>query len=185
MLSTGCANYADHPNRHSNTTCDDHGPTFRGARDVTMLAVKLHVPSNTSCLSFRFRYFSEEYPEFNGSTYNDAFIAELDRSTWHSPVGRPGIVKTGRDFARTSDGHVISIHGTGTARVSRANARGTTYDAATRILRASTPVKPGNHTLYLSIFDQGDRMYDSTVFLDDLVIDRRSPCKSGVAPDQG
>ena len=61
--------------------------------------------------------------------------------------------------------------------------RGTTYDAATRILRASTRVNPGRHILYLSIFDQGDRDYDSAVFLDRLTIDRRSPCKSGAVPD--
>lgn len=45
--------------------------------------------------------------------------------------------------------------------MSRAAARGTTYDAATGKLRASTPVKPGYHLLYLSLFDQGDRQWDS------------------------
>jgi hypothetical protein len=42
-------------------------------------------------------------------------------------------------------------------------------------------VKSGNrHTLFLSIFDQGDRQYDSAVFLDGLKFRDRSSCKSGV-----
>jgi hypothetical protein len=35
-------------------------------------------------------------------------------------------------------------------------------------LSAAAPVTPGPHTLYLSIFDQGDTSYDSAVFLDAL-----------------
>ena len=57
---------------------------------------------------------------------------------------------------------------------------GTTYDGATRVLRASTPITPGRHRLYLSIFDQGDRIYDSAVFIDKLIIARRTRCATGV-----
>ena len=64
-----------------------------------------------------------------------------------------------------------------------ARAKGTTYDGATRVLRASTPIRRGSRTLYLSIFDQGDRQYDSAVFLDRLELDDRSPCESGAVPD--
>ena len=59
----------------------------------------------------------------------------------------------------------------------------TTHDGATRLLRASTPVSPGRRILYLSIFDQGDRQYDSAVFLDRLTLDNRKPCKSGEVKD--
>ena len=67
----------------------------------------------------------------------------------------------------------------------RAYAKGTTFDGATRLLRASTPITPGSQRLYLSIFDQGDRIYDSAVFLDNLRANRRTPCKSGLAVDRG
>ena len=63
------------------------------------------------------------------------------------------------------------------------HAKGTTYDGATQLLRASTPIKPGRHRLYLSIFDQGDRQYDSSVFVDHLTLDNRSDCAPGVVPD--
>ena len=56
------------------------------------------------------------------------------------------------------------------AKMCRAAAKGTTYDAATGKLRASTPVKPGYHLLYLSLFDQGDRQWDSAVFIDRLLV---------------
>jgi hypothetical protein len=36
------------------------------------------------------------------------------------------------------------------------------------VLRASTPVAPGPHTLYLSVFDQGDGIVDSAVLVDRL-----------------
>jgi hypothetical protein len=69
--------------------------------------------------------------------------------------------------------------------MTRRNARGTTFDGATRLLRASTPITPGHHRLYLSIFDQGDRSYDSSVFLDNLRANRRTPCRSGLAVERG
>jgi hypothetical protein len=52
--------------------------------------------------------------------------------------------------------------------MSAANAAGTTYDGATPLLSASTQVSPGPHSLFLSIFDQGDDIYDSATLIDRL-----------------
>ncbi len=41
-------------------------------------------PKQANCLSFNFRFLSEEYPEFVADIYNDAFVAELDRSNWNA-----------------------------------------------------------------------------------------------------
>jgi len=183
VLSDGCGMRFDKPKYKGSSGCNDLGPKFRGTRDTTIFGVALNVPKGASCLSFRFRFLSNEYPKWVGQQYNDAFIAELDRSTWSSPKNAPGI-NAPRDFAKTPDGSIISINATGVGHVSPANARGTGYDAATRILRASTPIKPGRHTLFLSIFDQGDRQYDSAVFVDRLTVNHRSPCTRGVAFDQ-
>ena len=40
--------------------------TGRGdtARDVTVLAIPINVPAGANCLSFDFRFLSEEYPDF-------------------------------------------------------------------------------------------------------------------------
>ena len=58
---------------------------------------------------------------------------------------------------------------------------GTTYDGATPLLSASTPIDAGAHSLYLSIFDQGDHILDSAVFVDALVLGTTGPggCQPG------
>ena len=50
--------------------------------DVSILRLNLNVPTGDNCLRVDFRFLSEEYPQFVGSSYNDAFIAELDTSNW-------------------------------------------------------------------------------------------------------
>ncbi|MHB8659950.1 MAG: choice-of-anchor L domain-containing protein [Solirubrobacteraceae bacterium] len=153
---------------------------------MTILRLSVRVPGNANCLSFRFRFLSQEFPKYLGSIYNDGFIAELDQTTW--TAGTSGIhdphISAPRDFAKDSKGNIISIHGAGPASMRAAYANGTTYGGATQILRASTPITPGVHSLFLSIFDQGDRAYDSAVFIDNLTINRQSPCTSGVSGTQ-
>ncbi|MGI8558417.1 MAG: choice-of-anchor L domain-containing protein [Solirubrobacteraceae bacterium] len=186
ILTTGCAHLASNPNNAPDSGCLDAGPILRGARDVTILRIRLQVPKGSNCLSFRFRYLSEEFPEFVGSIYNDAFIAELDHSNWDASGTTSPTIHAPRNFATTGNGGLISVNAAGVARVSAKNAKGTTYDGATRVLRASTPVTSGQHRLYLSIFDQGDRNYDSAVFIDHLTLTHHSGngCHSGVASTQ-
>ncbi len=181
ILTTGCALLADNPNNAPDTGCRDGGVKFRGARDVTIWRIRVVVPKDRNCLSFRFKFLSEEYPEFINSIYNDAFIAELSRfPSWDASGTQTPTITAPGDFATTRDGNLISVNGTNVARVNRKAARGTTYDAATGKLRASTPVKPGVHLLHLSIFDQSDRMYDSAVFIDRLTLTKAKHCRSGV-----
>ncbi len=167
ILTTGDAKVANAPNSSGGTGFDLSGPNVRGNTDydVTILKTNLAVPSGVNCLAIDFRFLSEEYPEWVGSSYNDAFIAELDNSTWNtsgSTINAPD------NFAFDPDGKVISINSTGATSVTAAAAAGTTYDAATPRLQAKTSITPGTHSLYLSIFDQGDRIYDSAVFIDNL-----------------
>ncbi len=182
ILSTGCAHLAITPNNSQSSGCRDGGVKTRGARDVTIWRIRVHVPQGANCLSFRFKFLSEEFPEFVGTQYNDAFIAEVGRApTWHANSNQSPSITAPNDFATTRNGEsLITVNGAGVAKVSRAAAKGTTYDAATGKLRASTPVKPGYRLLYLSLFDQGDRQYDSAVFIDRLLIRHSSNCQSGL-----
>lgn len=181
ILSTGCARLLDKGNNSGFTGCADGGDVIRGAKDVTIWRIRLIVPRGANCLSFRFKFLSEEYPEFVGSEYNDAFIAEVGPSPrWRSSDTLNPKLQAPRSFAKTRDGNLISVNATQNARVSRAAARGTTYDAATGKLRASTPVRPGPTLLYLSILDQGDRQYDSTVLVDRLLVRKAQRCRPGV-----
>jgi hypothetical protein len=185
ILSTGNARLADDANDSRNAGSESGGPSIRGARDVVIMRIDLRIPENANCLSFNFRFLSEEYPEFVADLYNDAFIAELDGSTWTASTKDDPAIRAPRNFAVDRQGNAIRINRAGVSTMRRRLARGTTYDGATRLLRASTRVTPGRHRLYLSILDQGDRIYDSAVFVDNLRANRRTPCRSGLAVERG
>jgi hypothetical protein len=141
-------------------------------------------PEEGQLLSFRFRFLSDEYPEFVGDEFNDAFIAELNASNWTAATKQDPSIDAPRNFAVTTDRQPIRINRAGATAMTAARAKGTTYDGATRILRASTRVNRATRHLYLSIFDQGDRVYDSAVFIDKLIVGRRSRCATGVAVER-
>ena len=183
ILSTGDARFAGRRNTAPDFGRGTGGPFVRGARDVLIFRIDLRVPAGTRCLSLRFRYLTEEFPEFVSSPFNDAFIAETGDTTWTAASNDDPTISAPGNFAQTADGKLISVNASGPTALSSRNAKGTTYDGATRVLRASTPIKRGNRRVYLSIFDQGDRQYDSAVFLDRLELDDRSPCESGAVPD--
>lgn len=185
ILTTGCAHLANRP-KSVLASCEDGGPLFRGSRETTIWRIHVSVPKGKNCLSFRFRFLSEEYPEYVGSEYNDAFIAELDQNDWEASSNTSPKIHAPHNFATTANGELVSVNKAGLARMSSANAKGTVYGGATRVLRASTPIGPGSHYLYLSILGQGDRLFDSAVFIDHLTLTHHSGsgCKSGLAATQ-
>jgi len=181
ILSTGNASFADDPNSSGEKGSESRGPSIRGARDVVIVRLDLNIPKKANCLSFDFRFLSEEFPEFVKDIYNDAFIAELGISDWDASGKEDPVITAPNNFAQDVKGNPIRVNAIGDTSVTAARAKGTTYDGATRILRASTRVKPGLRRLYLSIFDQGDRTYDSAVFMDNLRATRASTCSTGVS----
>ena len=180
ILTTGNARLADDGNSAPDSGTESGGPSIRGARDVTIMRIDLRVPKGHNCLSFDFRFLSEEFPEFVGDDFNDAFIAELDGTNWNAATKDDPTITAPLNFARDAQGSPIRVNKVGDTTMTSAAAKGTTYDGATRLLRASTKVTSGNHKLYLSIFDQGDRVFDSAVFLDDLRTSRATACTTGV-----
>lgn len=186
ILTSGNVAFADDPNSSGNTSANNGGgaPLGRGnsARDVSVLQLDLDVPAGANCLTIDFAFYSEEFPEFVGyGAANDAFIAELDTTSWTT---NSSTISAPDNFAFDPNGNVISINATGATAMNAANAAGTTYDGATTLLSASKAVTPGPHSLYLSIFDQGDTALDSAVFLDNLVVgtvpDASTQCVPGV-----
>jgi hypothetical protein len=172
ILTTGDATLADDANGTGSDGVGlggDNGTTVRGDNDfdVTVLQVNLNVPANVNCMTVDFRFLSEEYPEFVGGSVNDAFVAELDTSNWTTDATTAEVTAL-NNFAFDQNGNPITVNAAGAATMTAADAIGTTYDGATPLLAASTPVTSGAHSLYLSIFDQGDDIYDSAVFLDNV-----------------
>ena len=191
ILTTGDVQLADDPNSSPSSGLDQNGGSrtdgthLRGNTDfdATVLKVDLLAPAGANCLTFDFKFFSEEFPEFVNTQFNDAFIAELDASTWTT---NGSAIIAPNNFAFDPAGRVISINAAGNTSMTAGNAAGTTYDGATPVLSASHQVTPGAHSLYLSIFDQGDQIYDSAVFLDNLrvgfVPNPAVNCKPGAQP---
>ncbi len=181
ILSTGDYTIAGLPNDSESSSTDNGGPATHGdtAFDITALKINFVVPEDMNCLRFNFKFLSEEYQEYVGSAFNDAFIAELDNSTWTTSASE---IFAPNNFAFDPTGAPITINSAGLTSMTFAQALGTTYDGATPVLTASTQVSPGGHSLYLSIFDVGDHVWDSAVFLDNFAIGFAPPgsgCAAG------
>jgi hypothetical protein len=179
VLSTGDAAQADLADQDGVfASAGDGGglvttPINRGdtALDVTILQVPFTAPTVpagfVNCLGFDFRFLSEEYPEFIDSPFNDAFIAELDSTTWTTSGSE---ISAPNNFALDGN-RPVTIKSSGPKSMSPAEAAGTPYGGATAPLHAQSAVStPGTHNLYLSIFDQQDDIYDTAVFLDNLTL---------------
>ena len=175
ILTTGNATVANSSNTFD-ANVSNGGENVRGNSDydVTILKTDLAVPIGVNCLAIDFRFLSEEYPESLGSQFNDAFIAELDTSRWNTSGST---VDAPNNFAFGQDGKVVSINSAGSTSVGAEAAAGTVYDGATARLQAKTPITPGTHSVYLSIFDHLDGSSDSAVFIDKLNLFSVDPAK--------
>jgi lysophospholipase L1-like esterase len=183
LLTTGDARLADQPNDSGGSGAALGGMPVRGNSDydVTILRIDINAPSTSNCLAgIDFRFLSEEYPEYVGSSFNDAFIAELGSSTWTTSGSS---ISAPNNFAFDPSGSPITINAAGVTSMTAEHAAGTTYDGGTALLTAATPIPPGPNSLFLSIFDQGDMILDSAVIVDNLrfskVADVKTDCKPG------
>lgn len=192
MLSTGDVQIIDTENDGTGEgeplfgDPDDNGPLHGDTdNDVTVLKLGVVVPDGANCVSLDYRFLSDEFPEFVGSEYNDAFIAEITPlggapawSTSGSAITHVG------DFATSPSGEPVSINGVGGVAATAEEALGTTFDGATGRVTTKNPITPGPHLIFLSIFDQGDSIYDSVVMLDRLAFITEDPstCKPPEVP---
>ncbi len=128
--------------------------------DASSLSITFTTGETLDGLSFQFDFGSEEFPEYLGGFYNDAFAVFLD----------------GTNIAFDTDGDPISINSTFlTYNNTPTVVAGTTsvnfpieYDGLSVRLTTQTTVTPGQHTLKFVIADGGDAKYDSGVFVADL-----------------
>lgn len=180
ILSTGDVNDVFNPNDAPDTSTVLSGLDNSPGNDMVQATLTLQPPSTASCLAFDFAYLSEEFPEYVGSQFNDAFIAEIEQSTFQIVDNQ---VIAPNNFAFDEAGNVISINTV--FGVTTNNADGTTYDASTSLLTAKTPLEnPGLPiTITLSIMDLGDSIYDSTVFIDNFRWLYGVACEAGADTD--
>ncbi|SNS65081.1 Polymer-forming protein [Micrococcales bacterium KH10] len=167
VMSTGDSTRVAGGDSATHLSVNNGGGSLRGnTYDVVMLEVDVDVPHGANCARVDFRFFSEEYPDYVGQSVNDAFVIELDQSTWR--VLPDATLSAPDNFAFDSEGDPVTINTTGRTAMSRSNALGTAFNGATPLLTAGVPVTPGDHTFIFSIFDVGDAIYDSAAFIDNL-----------------
>lgn len=176
VLSSGDATRAATTPQSGQTSVDNGGGIRGGAENVAVLKLNFTVPSGTNCITLKFRYLSEEFPEYVNQGYNDGFIAEVDPATPWTMTNHE--IAAPDNFAFMPGNKFVSIN---SAAMSAENAAGTIYDGATELLSASKPVTPGAHSLVLSVWDDGDVNYDSAAFVDDIYIFNAAPggCEEG------
>ena len=184
VLTSGDASLADDANDSGGSGTANGGQAYGEAFDPITLKIDVNVPEGANCIGFDFRFLSEEYPEYVNAGFNDAFVAQLDQLSVN--VTGQSITAPG-DFAAGA-GDQISVDSSGPSGMADFFAAGTTYDGATPRLVSRTPVDPGAHSIYLTIFDAGDHILDSAVFVDNLRVSTEEPgkCKSlPVEPFEG
>ena len=152
------------------------GVTTGTARDGVALELKIRVPSNAKSFSYQQNFFTQEYPVFICSQYNDFFVTMLD------PI--PAGLEDG-NIAFDQDTNPISVNNallqvctSGTHKgkffpcpLGPETLSGTGFEgsAATGWLTTSAPVDAGTDiTIRFAIWDSGDGRLDSTTLIDDF-----------------
>lgn len=159
------------------------------ANDPAAIELKVRVPTNAKSFSYKFNFYTFEWPHFVCSSYNDFFVAlqtpppanaqngNISFDSLGNPVsvnnafldicgcpsGPPCIASNGAAFACSLG--ATELIGTGFG------VDTTLYEdhAASGWLETVSPVDPGSEiTLRFAIFDEGDHVLASTVLIDDF-----------------
>jgi len=127
------------------------GPLGGEAYDIVALNLTLRAPDWAKSFSFNFRFMSEEYPEFVGSSFNDFFSCLLD----------------GTNIAFDTEGNIINVNNNFFDPT--LTPEGTVFDGATVLLTSKAPVTGGaTFELDFIVGDISDSIYDTAVFLDNF-----------------
>jgi hypothetical protein len=160
----------------SNTLEDQFEQATTGAHDYTEIRFGTTVPAGVTSFSYDFAFMSYEYPNYYNSQFNDMYIGWLESEQWTGNIsfdenGNPISLNAGfMDFLDAdATGHPDCDFGTG---CTAPELDMTCMDGhgATRWLTTEATVTPGeNMTVVFAIFDMGDSILDSYVFLDNFL----------------
>lgn len=176
VMSSGDASHAMLPNTSTNLSTYLDGTDNEDGNDLVQLHLRLDPPDGARCAAFDFAFLSEEYPEWVGSSYNDAFTAQL--GTGETRIV-DGAVEADSNAAQDEQGNPVTINTV----FGMSSGTGTTYDGGTSRLRAFVPVLGWEMDLYLTIQDLGDSGYDSAAFIDNFFWSTDQVCRFGSTED--
>ena len=167
VISTGSAANATLPNLSDSLSTALSGLNTSQGEDLVQLTLTLNVPPTSTHWAVNWKFFSEEFPEYVGSVFNDAFLIETPSSSF---IISGADITAPTNVAFDPSGALVTVNTTGAIGMTSGNAAGTTYDGATEKLTTVGLIPPGatTTTLVFSIMDLGDSIYDTTVFLDNF-----------------
>ena len=164
------------------SNCGQAG-TVTSVQDYSELVLQLKAPANAQSFSFRFHFFSAEYPEYVCTRYNDELLVIVQSTkTYTQPTNisfdgkmNPITVNSGFFIVCTNGAtpqtmnctHPVSdIAGTG---FDDDDGAGQPIGGSTGWLTTTAPIAPGEDvTLRFVIFDEGDGFYDSSALIDNF-----------------
>lgn len=143
--------------------------------DSIMVRLQVRVPTNAKSMSYDFKFYSGEFPEYVCTTFNDYYLAllttgapgiPLDKNVSFDGLGNPVSVNNGFFDVCGATGCFVCPQGT-------VELQGTGMEngigGGTSWLTTDAPVVPGETiTLDLMVFDVGDQAFDSHVLLDNF-----------------
>ncbi len=167
VISTGGAANAFLPNLSNFLSTVLSGLNTSQGRDLVQLTLTLNVPTPSTYWAVNWKFFSEEFPEFVGSAFNDAFLIEPPSSSFTLSGAN---ITAPNNVAFDPSGALVTVNTTGAIGMTSGNAAGTTSDEATEKLTTVGLIPSGASTITLvfSVMDLGDSIYDTTVFLDNF-----------------
>ena len=144
------------------------------ANDLLWFQFETPVPNGTYGFSFDFAYFSEEFPEWVDSSFNDMFVA------WSNSESYTGNLCFVNDEPCTVTALWPAAYQAGAAELA---GTGFTSDAATGWYQANGTAVPGELLqLTFAVFDMGDTVLDTAVILDNFRWDCEGCTPSEVEP---
>ena len=189
--SNGAENQRSYPDPKPdpNDGCSTADPAF--ANDYTELKLTILPPDGAQSASFRFQFFSAEYPRFRCTDFDDTFLAILDSPAFQGNVSfddNGNVVSLNSSFFEICN----SVAGNTCLVPANPTLNNTGYDptannvtgpgpdgGATLPLTTTFPITPGQpFTLRFIIFDEGENasnsvnfghILDSSVLIDSFV----------------
>jgi len=131
------------------------------AEDLVTFSMTMQVPEDANSLFYEFYFLSAEYPDFVGSDFNDKFEANVTGSAW---TGNAAVDRAGNVISVNS-GLIIVTDPADLNGINFGDGRG----GGTGWLLNAIPVTAGEEvTLELTVYDEGDGIYDSGALLDNF-----------------
>lgn len=179
ILSDGFASDADDPEVLANHELS--GLNNPAGEDLVQLEMVLTPPQDATCFKMNVIFYSEEYPQWVGSYFNDTFIAEAMPSDVASSLFISGnVIDSPYNIGYDPTGNPVSVNSPFGFMASESDVpyNGTSGHLMTQGQIPSLGLD-GNIKIVLSITDMGDSIVDSAVFIDNFQWGYGENCEQG------